>query len=439
MDIQVKSIIDKLPEYFVSNAHSSQNRIFGFITTNIRSISTISGYIKELLPEWIERKDDYSKWEAWFKNKDVQEKHKQKFKRLEIAKILFRNVKDSPKINTIGEKLYRIYKQNDINTLTFILNLYLLTGHYFDQDNQPLVEINKVLNIAPENFVELASQELLNEDYIGRFTLSMLFYNPSISESLDISYALIQNKVSESDINFLVESLEDRESLIYKRKYNAGGISNFKKELAVVLNYYFFKLATEKYCNDPQYDLIIEEYIDSIFKYNLDKFFNIKEKQNILDVLLDSSNKILLKDFFELDLGVEFDNKFVKRKRKNLKQAVLERFDYKCFFDHYAENENDHLAHSLNYFKTKGDKIYLEGHHMIQMENSKFFEKDVDVEENIIPLCPNCHRKIHNGDKATVLKMLNEYYKNSNKQALMRKGIFVDIETLERFYGIEGD
>ena len=74
---------------------------------------------------------------------------------------------------------------------------------------------------------------------------------------------------------------------------------------------------------------------------------------------------------------------------------------------------------------------------MVQMENSKFFEKDVDVIENIIPLCPNCHRKIHNADKATVMKMLRLYYENSNKRELIRKGIFVDIDTLARFYGIE--
>jgi 5-methylcytosine-specific restriction protein A len=76
---------------------------------------------------------------------------------------------------------------------------------------------------------------------------------------------------------------------------------------------------------------------------------------------------------------------------------------------------------------------------MVQMENSKFFEKDVDVVENIVPICPNCHRKIHNADKNTIIKMLNLYYNNSDKRELIRKGIFVDIETLARFYGIEGD
>ena len=76
---------------------------------------------------------------------------------------------------------------------------------------------------------------------------------------------------------------------------------------------------------------------------------------------------------------------------------------------------------------------------MVQMENSKFFEKDIDVVENIVPVCPNCHRKLHNAKPEVIMKMLKLYYTNSNKRELIRKGIFVDIDTLARFYGIEGE
>jgi 5-methylcytosine-specific restriction protein A len=76
---------------------------------------------------------------------------------------------------------------------------------------------------------------------------------------------------------------------------------------------------------------------------------------------------------------------------------------------------------------------------MVQMENSKFFEKDLDIVENIVPVCPNCHRKLHNADAKIVMNMLRIYHDNTDKEKLIRKGIFVDIDTLARFYGIEGE
>ena len=59
--------------------------------------------------------------------------------------------------------------------------------------------------------------------------------------------------------------------------------------------------------------------------------------------------------------------------------------------------------------------------------------------ENLIPLCPNCHRKLHNATESTVAKMLQLIYTNINKKEWIRKGIFVDIETLSSFYGLSKD
>ncbi len=437
----LKDTITKLPvEDFISSAHAnSQHRIFGFITTNIRSIGTLTGYVIDLLPEYIARKNNYEEWEKWFKDADIQETNKQKFRRLELAKILFRNVKDSPKINNIGEKLYRIYEAYDRNVLNFILHLYLLTGRYFDLDNQPLVETTKVISNGSGNFLADSTNELMSNE-VDRLTLAMLFYNPSVPEALDVAYDLIQDKITADGIEFLKTLLTTRDSILYKRARVAGGIKNFAKELAVVLNYYLFKQACEKNFENSNYETIISDYIDSVFDSHLNDYFGIYDRETILQIFLDAPNRIMFKDIFEFALDIKFDNQFVrKRERKNIKQAALEKYGYRCFFDYFAAEDTEHLAHELNYFKTKKNLTYLEGHHMVQMENSKFFEKDVDVVENIVPICPNCHRKIHNGDKNTVMKMLNLYYNNSDKRELIRKGIFVDIDTLARFYGIEGD
>ncbi len=424
---------------FTSSAHTSQHRLFGFTTTNIRTPKTFSDYIGKLLPEYLARKEHLDKWEEWTAGPEVQQTYKQMFKRLEIAKILFRKVKDSPHLNDIGIKLYNILEQ-DRKYLDFVLYLYILSGRYFDTTNQPLVEIEKVISSYDGDIVR-DSMEVLQDRVNNRLFFATIFYNPAEPNALDFAYELLQDKNFDSDgIKYLQELVADKDSMIAKRITTAGSIGNFRSDIAVVLNYHLFKLAAQQCSDDSKYEEAIEKYIESVFSTGLNVYFGLEDKEEILRLLLDRRNLRILKDIFEFASGIKFDNNLErKHDRKNIKQAAFEKYGYKCFFDCFATNEQEQLAHELNYFRTKKQRVYLEGHHMVQIENSKFFEKDVDVVENIIPVCPNCHRKLHNANSDVVLKMLQTYYNNSNKKDLIRKGIFVDIDTLARFYGIEGD
>ncbi|MDR1027593.1 MAG: HNH endonuclease [Rickettsiales bacterium] len=437
---EIKELLQRMPvDKFVSSAHTSQHRIFGFITTNIRSINTIGGYIEELLPEYINRKKNYASWERWFSSAEVLKKHKQKFRRLELAKILFRKVDGTPHINKIGEKLYRISQTSGRQYLDFILHLYLLTARYFDVDNQPLVEIEKILFSYKGDFLA-DSRQVLEKNTLNRLMLAAMFYNPSVPEALDISYDLLEDTISADAEKLLSERITDRANKLYKRVSGAGSVGNFRGDIEVILNYFLFKQSCEKYAESAKYEDIMRGYVDSIFNNKLDKYFKIDNKDKLLDILLDAANRIMFKDIFEFALKIEFNNQFVKTSdRKNIKQQAFNKYGYKCFFDHVSKTDEERRAHSLNYFNTRKAERYLEGHHMVQKENAKFFEKSVDVVENIIPVCPNCHRKLHNADAKVVLDMLRVYYANTEKQERQRKGIFVDIDTLASFYGIEGD
>ncbi|GHT34074.1 hypothetical protein FACS189427_00750 [Planctomycetales bacterium] len=193
-----------------------------------------------------------------------------------------------------------------------------------------------------------------------------------------------------------------------------------------------------KFAEQANYASIVKEYTGLLFSTGLNNFFEISSREQLENILLDSKHRVILKDIFEFALGIKFDNNFVRQgDRKNIRTQAMEKYRYQCFFDYCDNNENHKLAHELNYFQTKKKQTYLEGHHMIQMENSKFFQNDVDVAENIIPVCPNCHRKLHNADTKTVSEMVKLYCDTRDKKELMRKGIFVDIDTMFRFYGIE--
>jgi 5-methylcytosine-specific restriction protein A len=58
---------------------------------------------------------------------------------------------------------------------------------------------------------------------------------------------------------------------------------------------------------------------------------------------------------------------------------------------------------------------YVEAHHFIPMKYQSLFEESLDVLENIICLCPNCHRGIHLATVDYKIKLINHLYKNNKE------------------------
>ena len=80
------------------------------------------------------------------------------------------------------------------------------------------------------------------------------------------------------------------------------------------------------------------------------------------------------------------------------------------------------------------DKHYfMEGHHLIPMEYQELYpEQSLDIEENIVSLCPNCHRAIHYASVGDKFDLLTELYER-RKDTLPKK-IDINLETLQSFY-----
>ena len=93
-------------------------------------------------------------------------------------------------------------------------------------------------------------------------------------------------------------------------------------------------------------------------------------------------------------------------------------------------------------FLNKYGKPYMEGHHLIPctVKNAKEieeqFQKNIDCKENIVSLCPTCHRAVHMGnhdEKRRVLSVLI-----SKRLPLLKKiGINVSEKYLFQLYGVE--
>lgn len=81
--------------------------------------------------------------------------------------------------------------------------------------------------------------------------------------------------------------------------------------------------------------------------------------------------------------------------------------------------------------KTKNE--YLEGHHFIPMSEQKNYKYSIDVAENIIALCPNCHRMLHHGCIENKKEYLSILY-NKRKGLLKKKGIDITLDQLLNLY-----
>ncbi len=98
---------------------------------------------------------------------------------------------------------------------------------------------------------------------------------------------------------------------------------------------------------------------------------------------------------------------------------------------HHAECKCE-LGCNTELFLRKNSQLnYTEGHHLIPLCYQNDFEYSLDVEANVVSLCPNCHRRLHYGDD--VSELLRELYE-SRKNRLKKCGIEISFAQLLLMY-----
>jgi len=113
---------------------------------------------------------------------------------------------------------------------------------------------------------------------------------------------------------------------------------------------------------------------------------------------------------------------------KGIKQRVKGMSDYRCA----CEDLNSCL-----YFTSKEDNCnYLEIHHLIPVEFHNEFEDSIEIIQNYVALCPNCHRMIHHGADRERKPMITYLFKK-RKDALARNNIKIEEKQLLQYYYIE--
>jgi hypothetical protein len=90
----------------------------------------------------------------------------------------------------------------------------------------------------------------------------------------------------------------------------------------------------------------------------------------------------------------------------------------------------------VTFINKKSGRQFMEAHHLVPMREQGSFEYDIDVPENIMCLCPNCHRKIHLANDDVKKDILRHSF-GIKENDFPQRGITVKFDTLLDIYGIK--
>lgn len=120
-------------------------------------------------------------------------------------------------------------------------------------------------------------------------------------------------------------------------------------------------------------------------------------------------------------------SRVVERNSRYSKMALVEA-EYKCICD------ARHIT-----FQTPKGVPYMEGHHLIPCTASNTetywnrFRRNIDCVENIVCLCPNCHRRIHFGADTEKFEVIKDLYEVQATK-LKSIGIRITLDELLKLY-----
>ncbi len=230
--------------------------------------------------------------------------------------------------------------------------------------------------------------DYFNEMFMERFDIDEL--NMQLSRDVDYTYFLTTHQ--NFGINLLDKPTTDT---ILKVKLSAKEIKN--KKVAILDD-----------------DAIEDDDIDYINKVN-----NIKSS-NINPEIGENADKV------EPIITV---GSIAKRYSKNpiIGKIAIQNANYKC------ENIEDHKTFTSN----TTNMPFMEAHHLIPIRYQKEiwdrFRVNVDCIQNIVSLCPNCHRAIHYAVASEEIEIIKKSYMKKT-EGLKKIGIDLSLDEILSFY-----
>ncbi|WP_419775355.1 hypothetical protein WJ437_02700 [Ignavigranum ruoffiae] len=186
---------------------------------------------------------------------------------------------------------------------------------------------------------------------------------------------------------------------------------------------------------------IKKDYYEEFVKYNLDeaRFPNASLKQynafysyyyDFIDELnqINHQNSIVEQDLDSLPNGpislklLDPKEIAVFARNKNFSEVAKRQAQWQCEVN---------LNHST--FIMESGVPYMESHHLLPMYTQIYYKYSVDFPDNIVCLCPNCHRKLHYGLYKEKIELIEKLY-SSRKDKYKQFGIDLTLKELLEYY-----
>lgn len=104
-------------------------------------------------------------------------------------------------------------------------------------------------------------------------------------------------------------------------------------------------------------------------------------------------------------------------------RGVFEDKNYQC------EVGKEHIT----FLSRVTNRPYVEAHHLVPVGYQDEFKMSLDVPENILVLCPLCHRKFHHASEKQRNVMVEHFYEQ-RKTGFESRGIAIPLERLKEYY-----
>ena len=306
--------------------------------------------------------------------------------------------------------------------------------HFFKaiDTNESVKNYDEVKDIRKEGFKALCIF------FEGLFDIAMLKYTYSVRKdyyrlAISKSYTDIDLRHQVNGrlaIRFFPKSTKVHIRINLDKKYlSILEAVGFKKQGIENKNY----ITIQKTLKSVTVDLEeVAEVFSSLLKCKiLEKLDNDDAKENLLSLWLNESIiKALKSKKFELYHPVNQIKKIEKQKitrfaynrRNDLAKKIKEDAKYKCAVD------ESHFT-----FLTEDGIPYMEAHHLIPMSMQGGFLNSLDVEENLLCICPTCHRNFHHGDDKN--KLIKDQF-NKRIVSLNNKGLEIELSSLLTAYDV---
>ncbi len=284
---------------------------------------------------------------------------------------------------------------------------------YADKEKRKEIIFDQMNNISfgKNNCMSKSSNSNLNPPIL--FIKALKEYGSlSRSEFAYLLYAIEDKKQNYNDVLVDVASLiEGPPSHPNENKYKDPKFTVFFEEIGITHE------VDKRYYLDPKYLGHVNSL--KIFSDISTRYNDILNEKNILEnkVLISASNSRV--------------PRLIKQSQGNNTYQTDPNLKYKVFRDNSYECE---INPSHKTFKKENGIIYMEGHHLIPMKAQKDFEENIDRIENIVCICPNCHRKVHHGNKDVKYEMLEKLFLRK-KDSLKHAGLSINLDDIfEKYY-----